>query len=306
MALSDFTVRAPATTANLGPGFDAFGLAFNLWSEVDFSFDCERTNIISEGFGAGHDPRPEENLILTTFKALCREAGVEAPRAFRLRCRNRIPFGSGLGSSAAAIACGLVAANEALDLGMDPSELVDLGSRIEGHPDNIAAALLGGLTVGAMGGREEGSLIASYPADDWNVAVLKPHITIFTDDARRALPKTVALEDAVFNIQRIAFLLSALCGGDEDTLGFAMQDRLHQEYRLPLIPGGREILDAALKAGAAGAAVSGSGPALVAFSMKSVAGILDAMADTCLAAGIDCDKFDLKVTREGASVIARR
>ena len=304
MALRDFTVRAPATTANLGPGFDAFGLAFNLWSEVDFSFDCERTTISAEGFGAGLDSRPETNLILTAFKELCRESGVEPPRAFRLRCRNRIPFGSGLGSSAAAIACGLVAANEALDLGIEAAELVDLGSRIEGHPDNIAAALLGGLTVGAMGDREEGALIASYSVDDWNVAVIKPHITIFTEDARRALPKTVAMEDAVFNIQRIAFLLSALCGGDEDTLGFAMQDRLHQEYRLPLIPGGREILDAAIGAGAAGVAVSGSGPALVAFSMKPVDGILAAMADTCLAAGINCDQFNLKVSRDGASVIA--
>lgn len=304
MALRDFTVRAPATTANLGPGFDAFGMAFNLWSEVDFSFDCERTMIIAEGFGAGIDTRPETNLILTTFNALCREAGVEAPRAMSLRCRNRIPFGSGLGSSAAAIACGLVAANEALDLGMDASELVDLGSRIEGHPDNVAAALLGGLTVGAMGNREEGSLIASYAVDDWHVAVIKPHITIFTEDARRALPKTVRMEDAVFNIQRIAFLLSALCGGDEDTLGFAMQDRLHQDYRLPLIPGGREILDAALEAGAAGAAVSGSGPALVAFSRNPSNSILAAMANTCLAAGVDCDQFDLKVTRDGAAVIA--
>lgn len=302
MALRNFTVRAPASTSNLGPGFDAFGLALNLWNEVDFSFDTDKTEVTFEGFGTADALNREDNLILRAFRALCAEHGKEAPSAIRIHCRNRIPLGSGLGSSGASIAIGLVAANEALDLGISQPELVDLGTRLEGHPDNIAAALLGGLTVGAIGDEEEGTLIASYTVDDWNLAVVKPHITILTEDARRALPKTVSLTDAVYNIQRIPFLLSAMCGGDEATLRFAARDRLHQDYRLPLIPGGRTILDAAEEAGAAAAIISGSGPSLLAFTMGNADPILDAMANACRAAGTDCDAYALKVTTDGAGI----
>lgn len=303
MALRNFTVRAPASTSNLGPGFDAFGLALNLWNEVDFSFDTDRTEVTFEGFGTADALNRADNLILRAFRALCTEQGKEAPDAIRIHCRNRIPLGSGLGSSGASIAIGLVAANEALDLGLSQPELVDLGARIEAHPDNIAASLLGGLTVGAIGDGEEGMLIASYAVDDWNLAVVKPHITIFTEDARRVLPKTVSLTDAVYNIQRIPFLLSALCGGDEATLRFAARDRLHQDYRLPLIPGGRAVLDAAETAGAAAAIISGSGPTLLAFTMGDTAPILDAMTSACRAAGTDCDAYTLKVTTNGAEIV---
>lgn len=304
MALRNFTVRAPASTSNLGPGFDAFGLALNLWNEADFSFDAARTEITFEGFGTAAALQRDENLILRAFRSLCAEHGKEAPSAIRIHCRNRIPLGSGLGSSGASIAIGLTAANEALDLGLSPAELVDLGVRIEGHPDNVAASLLGGLTVGAVGSSDEGTLIASYAAADWNIAVIKPHITILTEDARRVLPKTVPLGDAVFHIQRIPFLLSALCGGDEETLRFAARDRLHQRYRLPLIPGGGAILDAAEGAGAAAAIISGSGPSLLAFTLGDPAPILAAMTSACRAAGTDCDAYALKVTTDGAEIVS--
>lgn len=304
MSLTPFTVRAPATTANLGPGFDSFGLALDLWNEVDFSFDCERSVVTVEGYSLIDNPSPENNLILKSFALLCQEVGREVPKAFRLHCRNRVPLGSGLGSSAAAIACGLVAANHALNLGFDPSQLIDLGTRMEGHPDNIAAALLGGLTIGAQDHENEATLIASYPVESWHIAVVKPDIVIMTEDARRALPKKVDMADAVFNIQRIPFLLTALCGGDEATLNFAMRDRIHQQYRFPLIPGGQEICDAAVAAGAAAAVISGAGPSLIAFSMKPVEPILDAMRETCSAMGLDSEVYALKVSSIGAGVIA--
>ncbi|AOH42389.1 homoserine kinase [Anaerolineaceae bacterium oral taxon 439] len=299
-----FTVRAPATTANLGPGFDAFGLALDLWNEVEFSFDVSETTVTQEGYAVPLSASPEENLVLKSFRLLCEENGKTAPSAVRLHLRNRIPPASGLGSSAAAIACGLVAANEAMGIHLPQPELVDPGTRLEGHPDNIAAALIGGLTVGAVGGEGEGTLIVSYPIENWKIAILKPKMTILTEDARNALPKRVELADAVFNLQRIPFLLSALCGGDETTLEFAMRDRLHQPYRLALIPGGREILAAAKKAGAAGCAVSGAGPSLIAFSMQPIEPVLEAMAEACTKTGTEAETFILSPTAKGAAIVA--
>ncbi len=299
-------VKVPATTANLGPGFDALGLALDLWNEAEFSLPKgggAGWTVEVTGEGAGILPTDASNLVAWAAQRLFKRAGQEAPARLRIHCTNRIPLGSGLGSSAAAAAAGLVGANALLNSPLSIMDLLSLAAEIEGHPDNAAAAFLGGLTVVITG---DGDLVVrKIDIPPLTAVVVVPEFSLSTHSARAALPGAVALSDAVSNLGRTALVVEALRTGDLELLGHAMQDRLHQPYRLELIPGADAALAAARQAGAAAAALSGAGPGVVAFGKDRLGAVRQAMQDAFRTAGLSTRAFILTVTSLGAQVFIR-
>jgi homoserine kinase len=292
-------IKVPATTANLGPGFDTLGLALDLWNQASFS-PAEEYSVEIAGEGAGRLPHDRQNLIIRAALRLGDAAGKSLP-PFKVECTNRIPLGSGLGSSAAAALTGLLGANALLGDPLSQDEILSLAVEIEGHPDNVAAALLGGLVAVTV---EEGKVIARKLLLDtaMYITVVVPDFTFPTEQARAVLPKQVPLEVAVRNLNRTVLVTQALAGGDLDLLARVMQDELHQPYRLPLILGAEAAIEAGRQAGAAAVALSGAGPSLVAFSAKGDKGIGEAMKKAFETAGLAARVFEMEVSKEGAKV----
>lgn len=256
------TVRVAATSANLGPAFDCLGLALSLWNEATFRFSGAELKVSIRGEGADELPRNGSNLILKAFFEVYKQAGEAPPASLRLECLNRIPLQSGLGSSAAAVLSGLLAANSQLGEPLSQVDLLEMGSKIEGHADNLAAALYGGLAL--VNNQRENLVIRKLECAPLKTVVVLPDVKISTEEARKVLPERVARSEAIFNLAQGMLLVEAFRSGEISLLAEAMQDRLHQPYRLRLIPGASEAIEAARQAGAA-AALSGAGPSLIAF-----------------------------------------
>ncbi len=262
------TVRVPATTANLGPGFDCLGLALKLWNTitvrespsegVDWR-DCERRPLSGDELSA-----LGTNLTLTAMSELFRRGKV-GPPAVQVRATNCIPIGRGLGSSAAAIVGGLVAVNAWIGDHFSRQELLELAVELEGHPDNVSAALLGGLTIAIREGNKTYAT-SVRPPRAWRAILFIPDQGLSTKFARTVLPARVEREDAVYNIGRAALLTRAFTLGDAAALDLATGDRLHEPYRAHLVPGMDEFCGAASRAGAHGVALSGAGPSMIAFA----------------------------------------
>jgi homoserine kinase len=261
-----FTVRAPATAANLGPGFDTLALALDLWNEVEVDLDASPAVEVS-GQGAGELPEDASNLVIRSMTHIAREAGRVLP-PLALRCINRIPLERGLGSSAAAVVGGLVAADRLLGLGLEPDRLLEVAVDVEGHADNVAACLRGGLVIAYLsseGWRAE----RLDPHDDLRpVLVIPEHDRLATADARRVLPRDVPLAEAAFNVGRTALVVVALTR-NLDVLPVALEDRLHQRRRLPLTPESRAVFEDLRTAGVP-VCVAGAGPSLLAFETGDV------------------------------------
>ena len=292
--MDSFIVKVPATSANIGPGFDCLGVALNLFNEVRFSFDDSiPLTITAEGFRGQLPKLPQKNLIYRAFCTACEKFGVQPPRAMQIHCINNIPMGSGLGSSSSAIVAGICGANQWGGFGMDRAALLDLATEIEGHPDNVAPAIYGGLVAAVMDDSKVS--LCRYTAADWNVAVVVPCFDLLTSESRRVLPKQVSMQDAVFNIAHSLLVVEALTKGDTALLRQGMQDRLHQQYRLPLIPGASEAVQAALDLGAA-AGLSGAGPGVAAFTMEDPQPILDAMCKAFADNMMNYHAFCLKIS----------
>jgi homoserine kinase len=293
-------VRVPASSANLGAGFDSLGLALALYNEVTAE-EAEGVRVKAEGDGAARLALNERNVVARGVSAAYEAAGRRFPGC-ELTCVNRIPLSRGLGSSAAAWVGGLVAGNALLGAPLDRPALLALAARAEGHPDNVAAALFGGLTVSAGG--SEGAIAVALPVpSDLRWVALIPEVTSATSEARAVLPSSVPREDAVFNVQRVALLLAALQAGRPDVLGTALDDRLHQPYRLRLFPWMPSVADAARKAGALGCVLSGAGPALlavVAGAEEKGAAVARAMEEALTRAHLRGTARTLAVDREGA------
>jgi homoserine kinase len=207
----------------------------------------------------------------------------------------------GLGSSSAAIVGGLVAANQLTHNPLTRDELLALAIEIEGHPDNVAPALLGGLVI--IAADERGPIVDRVDVPEMKVVAIHPDLRVATKTARRILPTTVSREDAIFNAGRVALVTLALSRGDFDLLGRAMDDRLHQPLRKYLIIGYDDVVNAAKSAGAAAIAISGSGPSMIAFAPDHHAAIAQAMKDAFTANKIESRTWILNVDREGARVI---
>ena len=255
------TVNVPATVANLGPGFDCLAIALDLVNAV--AVDTEGTpGVRVEGEGAGELPEDASNLILRSMAHLTDETGSALPQ-LSLSCRNRIPLERGLGSSAAATVAGLVLADRILGSSLPPERLLQMAVEVEGHPDNVAAALLGGLTL-AYRSRDGWRAESIEPSPNLRPVVLIPDgERLPTSEARRVLPREVAFDDATFNLGRAALAVLALTSRP-DLLGEALEDRLHQPARLELVPA-VEALFRHLKGAGVPVCVAGAGPSLLAF-----------------------------------------
>jgi homoserine kinase len=219
-----------------------------------------------------------------------------------LRAHNLIPLAAGLGSSAAAIVSGLAAADALTGLGMPRARLLQLASDMEGHPDNAAAAIFGGLSLVVEG--PDGPAAHPLPLGLSQVVVVTPDLPLATSDMRRALPRNIPLQDAVFNLSHTALLLEALRAGDQRLLAQAMQDRLHQPYRARFIPGFQAVCQAALAAGAAGAALSGAGPSVLAFAFGREAEVGRAMAQAFERHGVASRWRSLPIDLQGLQIEA--
>ncbi len=294
-----FTIKVPATSANLGPGFDALGLALDLWNESTFEL-AEDFSVRMEGEGQGKLHQGKNNLIVRAAFKLAERVGKSLP-TFHANCVNAIPLGSGMGSSSAAILTGLLGANALLENPLSREEILNLASEMEGHPDNVTPALLGGLVVSTI---DEGKVIArQIPLGiDLCITIALPDFYLPTKHARAALPRKVSIKNAVHNISRAVLVTEAFRNGDLNLLGQAMNDKLHQPYRLRLIPGAMSAMEAAKEAGASAVALSGAGPSLIAFSSKAEAGIGTSMKRAFEQAGLTARIFHLRGSSRGAEI----
>ena len=252
-------IRVPATSANLGPGFDCLGLALNIWNEVTFE-PADKVTYRVTGEGAEKLNKGTKNLLTQAYALLYEVCGKKM-QGVDIFAHNEILMSSGLGSSAAAIVAGLFGANEMLDRPLNENDLLKLANEMEGHPDNVTPALFGGLVVSILTGIE--IITRRYEIPELTTVVVKPSVDWPTRVARAVLPKSVSRTDAVYNIGRAALVVDALRCGDLELLQKVMDDRIHQPYRLKHIAGGMSAYKAAQRFGAA--ALSGAGPSIIAF-----------------------------------------
>ena len=286
-------MRAPASTSNLGSGFDCFGLALNLYLSVT-------ARILGGLRPEGEDGKTSDSddLISSTMRFVAEREGVDLPTV-QLEVRPDIPFASGLGSSAAAIAAGITLCSALCNLNLTQEKIVRYGAELEGHADNFSAALLGGLVVSCM--KEDGDVIAvkrEWPFEIKVIAV-SPQISVQTKHAREILPKNISRQDAVYNLQRIALLGAALETKNYGLLWEAMQDRLHQNQRSGLVPGLGEVLALPRMQGLHGLALSGSGPTVVALATQNFDEIGDRMVECFRAHKLAATVRLLEVDGEG-------
>jgi homoserine kinase len=274
MSFTPLKVSVPATTANLGAGFDCLGLALALRNEIDVR-PSDTPRIRVEGEGKEALPASLDNLVWRTFCKGFQQMDREPP-AVEILCGNRIPLARGLGSSAAVRIAALMAANEIAGQPFDNDRILQIAAAEEGHPDNVAPALFGGMVVCGRDG--DRTVTRRFePASGIRVVLLIPEMTLETEEARRILPDTCSMADSVSNLQNTALTTFAFLTGDYGVLSTSLHDRLHQPYRKALIPGFDRTLEAAREAGAHGAALSGAGPTMAAFTDRNEEAVAEAM-----------------------------
>lgn len=301
--MKQVTISIPATSANLGPGFDCLGLALSLHNTFTLTGSDSPTvsplTIEASGVDAHKIPTDASNLFVQSAEIIFAKVG-KRPFSLHLQQHNCIPVGSGLGSSSTAVLGGMLAANALVDGGLSRADILQLATDLEGHPDNVAPALYGGLVLGVQG--EEGLHIEQFPIPSLQATVILPDFHLLTSEARAALPSHIPLKDAIFNTSRIGLLIHALQTADFGKLNIAMQDKYHQPYRIPLIPGMAEAFAAARCAGAAALALSGAGPSLIAFAPANHQAIATAAQEAFAQAGLTSRTWLLSLDTEGACV----
>ncbi len=282
-------VDVPATTANIGPGFDCLGAALDLNNRFIMSRiegDGERFELIIEGQEGSHLRGGPDNLVYRAAQRVWKAAGRE-PVALEARVRLAVPPARGLGSSATAIVAGLVGANALVGEPLSREKLLELAIDIEGHPDNVVPSLLGGLCMTAKAASQRWRVVRCEWMHNIKAVVAIPSIRLSTSEARRAMPKSVPIGDAVVNLGALTLLLQGLRTGNGDLISDGMHDRLHEPYRWRLIKGGKEVKEAALAAGAWGCAISGAGPSILALcSEENGEDVSHAMVKAWKAAGV--------------------
>jgi homoserine kinase len=253
-------VKVPASTANLGPGFDTLGMALSLYAWIEME-EAAETVFHLHGDEMKGVPQDKNNLLYQVAQMVFAEAGVTIPE-LSISMYSEIPLTRGLGSSASAIIGGMAAANAMIGSPLDNARLFDMATALEKHPDNVGASLFGGIITAVWDG-EHADFIRLEPPQDLEVLVVIPEFELATVKARGVIPSEITVGDAVFNISRTSLLTAALASGRLDLISRAMQDRLHQPYRAPLVPGMEKLLAEAPQHGALGIALSGAGPTLL-------------------------------------------
>jgi len=300
-------VRIPATTANLGPGFDCMGLALDLWNTFELRAKGQMFIVENHGEGAATLPVGDKNLVVSTMIQEMDRLGVPHMAGGRIICHNEIPAASGLGSSSTATLAGLIFAHAWARTwqDQDPAEIdrdvvLARAVEIEGHGDNVAPALLGGFVIVVPDGK--GVLTQRIPYLPIKAVVCVPEFNYLTSDARAALPQSYSKADAIFNIGRAMLVAEALRQGDDVMLARAMSDRIHEPYRVPAIPGAATAQSKAKAAGAICVALSGAGPGIIAFAREGFDRIGRAMNEAFYEAGLTSRYWVLDASEKGVHI----
>ena len=272
------SVKVPATTAILGPGFDCLGMALPIYNTITIEETVLpgtgiEINLLSEKAETDESafvniPRDENNIIYKAVEMLYNSIGQE-PSELKINVQSQIPITRGLGSSAAVVVGGLMAANKLLGSPADETALLSIATEVEGHPDNVAPAILGGFVFSSQ--EDDGSVTyrkLSWP-EEWDITVCIPDFELSTSIARSVIPEQIPLQDAIFNAKHLGMLLHAIDTKDEKLMKIALHDKLHQPYREKLVPGMKEIMNAFKhEDGVIGVVLSGAGPTLLVISHK--------------------------------------
>lgn len=305
------SVKVPATTANLGPGFDCLGLALPIYNtitveetimpgtgvEINIIDETNEQDIISI-------PTDENNIVYKAIELLYNSIG-QTPDELKITINTHIPIARGLGSSAAVAVGGLLAANKLLGSPADEAALLSIASEIEGHPDNVTPAIVGGFVLASL--EEDGSVVyrkLPWPKD-WKITVCIPDYELATDIARSVIPEEIPLKDAIFNLKRSAMLVEAVNSADKDLMKIALSDRLHQPYREKLVPGMKEIKEVLKhEDNVMGCVLSGAGPALLVVSYgNNLNKIKEIISKTWLDMGVKSQVYTLDIEENGAVVL---
>ncbi|MEE9538191.1 MAG: homoserine kinase [candidate division NC10 bacterium] len=292
------TIRLPASTANLGSGFDVLGLALGLYNTIEMETTSRGVEVTVEGEGAERlQGEGKRSLVVRAAEAAFAHLGVTPP-GLKVHLRNEIPLKRGLGSSGTACLGGIIGAAELTGRPLSPQEILKLALPLEGHPDNITPSLVGGLTASCLSEGEVRYVKIPLPEAITVVAVI-PEQQLSTAEARRALPRQVPFADAVHNVSRVALLVGAMVAGDLSLLDEATRDRLHQPYRAKLLPGMEEVLEVARRGGALAAFLSGAGSTVVALVNQGAETVGAEMAEAWARIGLRAEVKVLAIDREG-------
>lgn len=292
-----FKISVPASTSNLGPGFDALGLALTLYNEF-YVEPSEKFSVEIEGEGKRELPKDETNLFLKAYRSSMEYLGFDQP--IRVKLVNRIPLGRGLGSSATAIVGGILAAEKISGKKLSLPEVIDVAFKFEPHPDNVLPAYTGGFVVAATNG-DLHYVKLDWP-EDLKVVIVVPELFLSTEESRSVLPESYKRSEVIFNVQRVALLLGALQKRDYGLLKEAVKDRIHQPYRCDLIPSFWEVVSEGYKAGAHAVYLSGAGSCIGALATENFEEIGRAMCNVFDSLGIESRFLVLDVDENGARV----
>ena len=308
------SVKVPATSANIGPGFDCLGLALPIYNtitieETVFPGTGVEINLMSENevideMIFDNVPKDENSIVYKAVEMLYNSIGQE-PSELRINIQSQIPITRGLGSSASVVVGGLIAANKLLGSPADTTALLSIATEVEGHPDNVAPAILGGFVMSSQ--EDDGSIITeklNWP-EEWDITVCIPDFELSTNIARSVLPENVPMTDAVYNAKHLAMLIQALNTKDAKLMKEALHDKLHQPYREKLIPGMKEILEAFKhEDGVIGCVLSGAGPSMLVISYKyDIDKIKSKVRDIWEGQSIKTDIRTLRIEKQGAVII---
>ena len=308
------SVKVPATSANIGPGFDCLGMALPIYNVVTIDETVlpgtgVEINILSDEENVDnliidHIPKDENSVVYKAVELLYNSIG-QTPSELKINIQTSIPVTRGLGSSAAVIVGALVAANKLLGEPADESALLSIATEIEGHPDNVTPAIVGGLVMSSL--ENDGSIIyrkLDWP-DDWAITVCIPDVELATEISRSVIPKEVPLEDAIFNLKRTGMFVNAVNKHDSDLMKLALTDRLHQPYRAKLVPGLKELSEAFKhEEDVLGCVLSGAGSSMLIISKNN---IVEKVTSTTLEImenlNVKADVRNLKIEQNGATII---
>ncbi|MCI1273759.1 MAG: homoserine kinase [Clostridiaceae bacterium] len=310
------SVKVPATTANLGPGFDCLGMALPIYNTItieetvlpgtgiEINVMADENSI--DDLSLEQIPMDENSIVYKAVKLLYNSIG-QSPSELKINISSQIPVARGLGSSASVIVGGLLAANKLLGDPADELALLSIATEVEGHPDNVTPAILGGLCISSQ--EEDGSIIYSkldWP-DDWQITICIPDYELATDISRSVLPLEVPMKDAVFNAKRMAMFVQAVHQKDKELMKIALQDRLHQPYRKKLVPGFAEVSENLKHDDSViGCVLSGAGPAILVISTKdNLEGIKSVIKETFESLDFNVEIMTLPVEKNGATFISQ-
>ncbi|MBS5860442.1 homoserine kinase [bacterium] len=309
------SVKVPATTANLGPGFDCMGMALPIYNTVTIEETVLpgtgiEINVIAEDdtsdeLSLEHIPMDENSIIYKAVELLYNSIG-QTPSELKITVHTQIPVARGLGSSASVIVGGLIAANELLGRPADEAALLSIATEVEGHPDNITPAIVGGLVLTSS--EEDGSIVyrkLDWP-QEWNLTLCVPEYELATDISRSVLPKEVPIQDAVFNAKRLAMFIQAIHTKDSALMKLALKDKLHQPYRMKLVPGLEKIIENLKhEENVLGCVLSGAGPSILIISERNnLDKIRSIVRETWADLNVKAEIYTLPVENNGAQIIS--